>query len=59
MRGRSHAELDEATELDGGDPQQFGALCADMAKRLPKLRVVGGRCGSDMRHIKALIAADV
>lgn len=56
---RSHAELDEATELDDGDPQEFGALCAQMANRLPRLRVVGGCCGSDIRHIRALIAAGV
>ncbi|WP_234827981.1 homocysteine S-methyltransferase family protein [Sinorhizobium meliloti] len=56
---RSHAELDEATELDDGDPQEFGALYAEMAEKLPRLRVVGGCCGSDMRHIKALIAAGV
>ena len=56
---RSHAELDEATELDDGDPEEFGALCAGMAKRLPKLRVVGGCCGSDIRHIRALIAAGI
>ena len=55
----SHAELDEATELDDGDPDEFGALYAAMAKRLPELRVVGGCCGSDMRHIEALIAAGV
>ena len=55
----SHAELDEAIELDDGDPHEFGALYADMAKRLPDLRVVGGCCGSDMRHIKALVAAGV
>ena len=55
----SHAELDDATELDDGDPQEFGALCAEMAKRLPRLRVVGGCCGSDIRHIKALMAAGV
>lgn len=55
----SHAELDEATELDDGDPEEFGALYADMARRLPSLRVVGGCCGSDMRHIKAAMAAGV
>lgn len=55
----SHAELDEATELDDGDPHEFGALYAEMAKRLPDLRVVGGCCGSDIRHIKALMAAGV
>ena len=55
----SHAELDEAVELDDGDPDEFGALYAEMAKRLPGLHVVGGCCGSDMRHIKALMAAGV
>jgi S-methylmethionine-dependent homocysteine/selenocysteine methylase len=55
----SHAELDEATELDDGDPDEFGALFAEMAKRLPQLRVIGGCCGSDMRHIKAVMAAGV
>ncbi len=55
----SHAELDEAIELDDGDPHEFGALYAQMAKRVPGLRVVGGCCGSDMRHIKALVAAGV
>jgi methionine synthase I (cobalamin-dependent) len=56
---RSHAELDEATELDDGDPEEFGALYAEMAKLLPRLRVVGGCCGSDMRHVKAAVAAGV
>lgn len=56
---RSHAELDEASELDDGDPDEFGALYAEMAKRLPGLRVIGGCCGSDMRHIKAVMAAGV
>lgn len=56
---RSHAELDEAVELDDGDPNEFAALLAEMVKRLPELRVVGGCCGSDMRHIQALIAAGI
>jgi S-methylmethionine-dependent homocysteine/selenocysteine methylase len=56
---RSHAELDEATELDDGDPKEFGTLYAQMADRLPALRVIGGCCGSDMRHITAAIKAGV
>lgn len=56
---QSHTELDEATELDDGNPDEFGALYADMAKRLPALRVIGGCCGTDMRHIKAVMAAGV
>ncbi len=54
---RSHAELDEAADLDDGDPREFGALCAEVVRRLPSLRVVGGCCGSDIRHIQAMIAA--
>lgn len=47
----SHAELDEAETLDQGDPEEFGALHVDLAKRLPGLRVVGGCCGTDHRHV--------
>ena len=49
----SHADLDQATELDAGNPQEFGALYADLAQRLPNLRVIGGCCGTDHRHIHA------
>lgn len=55
----SHAELDEATELDDGHPEEFGALYAELAKRLPELHVVGGCCGTDMRHIKAAVSAGI
>lgn len=47
----SHAELDEATELDDGNPQEFGQDYALLKKRLPNLNVVGGCCGTDYRHI--------
>ncbi|HMO08792.1 MAG TPA: homocysteine S-methyltransferase family protein, partial [Paracoccaceae bacterium] len=47
----SHAELDEATELDDGDPVEFGLLCASFGRFLPHLRIVGGCCGSDHRHV--------
>jgi S-methylmethionine-dependent homocysteine/selenocysteine methylase len=49
----SHAELDEATELDDGDPDEFGALYAEFPRLLPKLRIIGGCCGSDHRHVGA------
>ena len=48
---KSHAELDEATELDAGDPDQLGAEYAALTRQLPNLRVVGGCCGTDQRHI--------
>lgn len=52
----SHAELDAATELDDGDPEEFGALYRDLADHLPNLRLIGGCCGSDHRHVGAASA---
>jgi len=49
----SHAELDVATDLDDGDPEEFGALYRDLAAILPNLRLIGGCCGSDHRHVGA------
>jgi homocysteine S-methyltransferase len=52
----SHAELDEATELDDGDPTEFGTLYAGFPELLPNLRIIGGCCGSDHRHVGAACA---
>ena len=49
---KSHAELDNSTELDLGDPVEFGKLTGAMKKRLPNLCIIGGCCGSDLRHHK-------
>ncbi|MFK7975880.1 MAG: homocysteine S-methyltransferase family protein [Halioglobus sp.] len=49
----SHAELDEATELDAGDPQDFGRQYHTLRQLLPNLRILGGCCGTDHRHIEA------
>jgi homocysteine S-methyltransferase len=54
---KSHAELDESTELDAGDPDDLAAWYADLRERLPKLHVVGGCCGTDHRHIAAIVRA--
>ena len=51
---RSHAELDEATELDEGDPADLGARYAALRAGLPRLNVVGGCCGTDHRHVAAI-----
>lgn len=53
----SHAELDEAETLDDGDPVEFGALHADLSRILPALKVVGGCCGTDHRHIGCMVEA--
>ncbi|MBV1686977.1 homocysteine S-methyltransferase family protein [Novosphingobium sp. G106] len=47
----SHAELDEAEVLDDGDPEEFGRQHAELAELLPGLRVLGGCCGTDHRHV--------
>ena len=49
---RSHAELESATELDSGDPVAFGHDYADIRSRFPHLTVLGGCCGTDLRHIQ-------
>jgi S-methylmethionine-dependent homocysteine/selenocysteine methylase len=53
----SHAELDEAAELDEGDPSDLAARCARLATSLPNLNVFGGCCGTDHRHVSAMAAA--
>jgi S-methylmethionine-dependent homocysteine/selenocysteine methylase len=53
----SHAELDEAEELDSGDPEELAADYVALRTRLPNLTVVGGCCGTDHRHIDAISRA--
>lgn len=48
---RSHAELDA---LDEGDPAELAVQQAQLTQRLPALRVVGGCCGTDVRHVAAM-----
>jgi S-methylmethionine-dependent homocysteine/selenocysteine methylase len=53
----SHAELDEATELDEGDPIDLAARYAELSALLPRLNVLGGCCGTDHRHVEAIATA--
>jgi S-methylmethionine-dependent homocysteine/selenocysteine methylase len=53
----SHAQLDEATELDRGDPDDLADRYAELRRLLPELAVVGGCCGTDLAHIDAISAA--
>lgn len=50
----SHAELDEAEELDAGNPAELGRDYAQLKRMLPNLRVYGGCCGTDHRHVEAM-----
>jgi homocysteine S-methyltransferase len=54
---RSHAELDNAPELDTGDPQELGEQYADLLARFPHINVLGGCCGTDHTHIEAISRA--
>jgi S-methylmethionine-dependent homocysteine/selenocysteine methylase len=54
---KSHAELDEATELDAGDPADLGARYASLRHQLPELNVLGGCCGTDDRHVGEICGA--
>lgn len=50
---RSHAELDEAEELDEGDPAQLALDHRTLEALLPNLSIIGGCCGTDARHVAA------
>jgi S-methylmethionine-dependent homocysteine/selenocysteine methylase len=51
---RSHQELDEATELDSGDPAELAEEYLRLRSAMPGLRVLGGCCGTDTRHIAGI-----
>ena len=50
----SHAELDNAPELDIGNPQELGADYAALLRRFPHINVLGGCCGTDHRHLACI-----
>ena len=50
----SHAELDEATTLDDGNPFDLAERYRDLRARLPWINVLGGCCGTDHRHIEEI-----
>jgi len=51
---KSHAELDAATELDSGDPQDLALRYRGLKAALPRLNVLGRCCGTDTRHLRAI-----
>ena len=51
---RSHAELNDATELDIGDLPDLADHYVRLRARLPGLNVLGGCCGTDHRHLRAI-----
>lgn len=53
----SHAELDAMTELDIGDPLDLAARHKMLVERFPQITVLGGCCGTDLRHVTAIAEA--
>lgn len=53
----SHEELDAAEHLDEGDPVELGRDNARLHDKLPSVRLLGGCCGTDHRHVAEIVAA--
>jgi S-methylmethionine-dependent homocysteine/selenocysteine methylase len=53
----SHAELNDAVDLDRGDPVDLGRRYGALRAQLPQLRVLGGCCGTDHQHVAQIAAA--
>jgi len=51
---KSHAELDEATELDRGNPQELSNDHKKLKADFNQLNVFGGCCGTDEEHVLAI-----
>jgi homocysteine S-methyltransferase len=51
---RRHAELEASEELDAGDAEDLARWYAELRGLLPGLRVFGGCCGTDQRHLAAI-----
>ncbi|MEQ1956850.1 homocysteine S-methyltransferase family protein, partial [Mesorhizobium yinganensis] len=54
-----HQELDESDTLDAGDPIDLGRRYNDLRRDFPGMRILGGCCGTDHRHLAAICEACV
>lgn len=54
---KSHAELDEADTLDEGDPADLGRRYRALTRAFPQIRILGGCCGTDHRHLTEICTA--
>lgn len=52
---KSHAELDDSTELDRGNPQDLGNEHQKLKAIFPHLNVFGGCCGTDEEHVLEIV----
>ena len=54
---RSHAELDEAADLDDGNPVELGEQYRALRQSFRQFNVLGGCCGTDHRHVEQICFA--
>lgn len=54
---KSHAELESSTELDAGNPRELGRQVLRIVDDIPSIQVLGGCCGTDIRHVAAIAQA--
>ncbi|MGH2936456.1 MAG: homocysteine S-methyltransferase family protein [Gaiellaceae bacterium] len=54
---RSHQELDDAADLDSGDPTDLAERYVALRRHLPALHVLGGCCGTDIHHVTTICDA--
>jgi S-methylmethionine-dependent homocysteine/selenocysteine methylase len=54
---RSHQELNDAPDLDAGNPSELGRQHAELMRHFPHFTVQGGCCGTDHRHINEISRA--
>jgi S-methylmethionine-dependent homocysteine/selenocysteine methylase len=55
----SHAELDDAEELDRGEPSELGTMYRELREVHPQINVLGGCCGTDVEHLEGISRACV
>jgi homocysteine S-methyltransferase len=54
---KSHAEIDASPTLDDGNPTELAADYVRLRAGRPTLSILGGCCGTDVRHIQAIADA--
>ena len=54
---KSHAELDFSVKLDEGNPIELAQEHNALLNKLKNLNVLGGCCGTDLRHIEEICKA--
>jgi S-methylmethionine-dependent homocysteine/selenocysteine methylase len=54
---RSHQELNDAPDLDTGNPVELGDEYRDLLRRHPHINVLGGCCGTDHTHVGCISRA--